>query len=254
MVRSWCRITTAASTISSVCLDHGDMISHSNGHVTHHSLLLVRIKRHWCDVTARTVPAVSQQSSGSPKWAALSLHHGFVSINCAFGISTVLALSSIRITPVGLARSLRCHSRIPSRLNRCGPPLLRDRDFDGLVDEPQLLGFQAPSEPSAPVASQRLVCHSCCSRAASVESPPVCAVCHPIVLNSCVVISGSFSTTLALLLALLSASSRPALSRIGCPFHPLWVRSFRSLFRSPFASFSENPKTHRDISGCFALA
>ena len=50
-----------------------------------------------------------------------------------------------------------------------GLPLRRDRDFDGLVDELQLLGFQALSEPSAPVVSQRLVCHSCCSRAASVD-------------------------------------------------------------------------------------
>ena len=50
------------------------------------------------DVTAWTAPTESQQSS-------VSLHHGFVSMSGACGISTVLALSSIRITPVGLARS-----------------------------------------------------------------------------------------------------------------------------------------------------
>ena len=74
--------------------------------------------------------------------------------------------------------SVYCHSGIPNLLNRWSPPLRRDRDFDGLVDELQLLGFQALSEPSAPVVSQRLVCHGCCSRAASVESPQCPVDCH----------------------------------------------------------------------------
>ena len=41
-----------------------------------------------------------------------------------------------------------------------GLPLRRDRDFDGLVDEQQLLGFSAMFGPSAPVVSQRLVATS----------------------------------------------------------------------------------------------
>ena len=75
------------------------------------------------------------------------------------------------------------HELCPRYLNSLRDPLngrhlslCRGRDFDGLVDELQLLGFQALSGPQAPVVSQRLVCHSCCSRAASVDSPLVCAV------------------------------------------------------------------------------
>ena len=182
-----------------------------------------------------------------------------MSVSCACGISTVLALSSTRITPVGLARSCHagtstslsvyCHSGIPNRLNRWGPPLRRDRDFDGLVDELQLLGCQALSDPSAPVVSQRLVCHSCCSRAASVASPQ-CSV------DTCVEDGRFCCGELDLVLGLVhivarvsprssparfvdvaccwqcfSASCRPALSRSGCSFHPLWVRSFHSLHR-----------------------
>ena len=109
-------------------------------------------------------------------------HRGFVSMNCACGISTILALSSVRITLVGLVRSCQagtstslsvyCHSGIPNRLDSWGLPLRRDRDFDGLVDELQLLGFQALSEPSAsPSHNDWYVCHSCCSRASSFESP-----------------------------------------------------------------------------------
>ena len=96
---------------------------------------------------------------------------GFSSMNCAVS-QRFLALSSIRITPVGLARScpagtpgslsVYCHSGIPSLLNRWDLPLRRDRDFDGVVDELQLQGFQALCAPSGSVVSQRLVCHSCC--------------------------------------------------------------------------------------------
>ena len=52
-------------------------------------------------------------------------------------------------------------------------PLHQDRDFDGLVDELQLLNLRALSGPSAPIVAERLVCPKSqpCSRVVPVESP-----------------------------------------------------------------------------------
>ena len=106
----------------------------------------------------------------------LNVRHCLCSMNCTCGISTVLALSSIRITPVGLARSCQAGRSIallpqwnPESFEPLGQLLRQDRDFDGLVDELQLLTCQALSEPSALVVSQQQACHSCCSRAESVK-------------------------------------------------------------------------------------
>ena len=119
-----------------------------------------------------------------------------------------------------------------------------------LVDELQLLGFPALSGPSAPVVSLRPACHSCCSRAASVESPQ-CSV-DICVEDETVDSSGassvrklvSFSTRCTSLrvcvtpLSCTPASSSSArLVGVGCCWHcssglqlamlfqPLWVRS-----------------------------
>ena len=69
----------------------------------------------------------------------------------------------------GLGVPWLCPPWNPESLEPLGSASASGQDFDGLVDELQQLGFQALSEPSASVVSQRLVCHSC-SRAASVES------------------------------------------------------------------------------------
>ena len=72
------------------------MISHSK------SSALLNLKRLLCITTGCPSAAlvVFRQSSGSSEWAALPLHHGSVSMNCVCGFSTVLALSSVWITPV----------------------------------------------------------------------------------------------------------------------------------------------------------
>ena len=63
--------------------------------------------------------------------------------------------------------SVYCHSGISNRLNRLGPPLRRDRVFNCLSMNCNCWA----SKHCVTVISQRLVCHSCCSTAAPVESP-----------------------------------------------------------------------------------
>ena len=85
------------------CLDGWHLVSHHNCFVYDlvgvldlwelHGLLHFWIPSAYC-VSQRACPSaapvVSRQSSGSSEWAALSLHHGFVSMNCACGNSTIL--------------------------------------------------------------------------------------------------------------------------------------------------------------------
>ena len=146
---------------------------------------------------------------------------------------------------MGLARSCQartstslsvyCHSGIPKRLNRWGLPLRRDRDFDGLVDELQLLGFQALSESIGVCRLTTTVCHSCCSRAASVESPQ-CSV------DTCVedetvnssgasavwnlILFSAWCISLRVCHLAISGSLRRRCLQLAVLFHPLWIRSF----------------------------
>ena len=145
------------------------------------------------------MPAASQQSSGTTEWSA-----------------------PVSVSPTD--RSQLCHMN-------WGLLLRRDRDFDRLVDELQLLGFPALPGPSAPVVSQRLPAtsfESCtlfespqCSVHMCVEDETVdpssassvrnlvsfstwCVACvrHSVVLHACVIIFGSLRRR-CLLLALL---------------------------------------------------
>ena len=78
----------------------------------------------------------------------MSLHHGFVSMGCTCGTSTVFGIFLNVSGPTSL-----CHQRVFQV--SWALPLRLDRDFDGLAAaELRLpgLGHQAP------VVSQRLVC------------------------------------------------------------------------------------------------
>ena len=129
-----------------------------------------------------------------------------------------------------------------------------------LVDELQLLGFQALSGPPAPVVSQRQACPTrnlvrelhllslrsdTCVKEQTVDSSNASAVKNLI---------STWYTSLLVCVAtrvvdvaccwrcsfhpLWVRSSQPAVgTALLSSFRPLWVRSFHSLFRLPIASF-----------------
>ena len=140
-----------------------------------------------------------------------------------------------------------------------GLPLRVDRDFDGLVDELQVLAFPALSGLSAPVVSQRLVCstrdlvrelHLLSLRSVLLTRASKMRLSAPRAPLGMVHIVGrvrhlvrlrrhlglASSTLPAVGIAQLACSwlccftrCGSALSRCGCYFHPLWVRSSHSL-------------------------
>ena len=110
-------------------------------------------------------PVGAQRSAALLNPKRLSCMTTDMSVGCSCGTSTVFWIFWMSST-VSASRVLNS-LRDPLK----GRHLSLCSDNGGLLDGLQLLGFQALSAPSAPVVSQRLVCHNCCSKAASVESP-----------------------------------------------------------------------------------
>ena len=185
-----------------------------------------------------------------------------MSVSCACGFSTVFRIwmsgtvsaSWVRLHELCLRHLVSPTDRSQLCKMKWGLPLRRGSDFDGPVDELQLSDLPALSGQSAPVVSQRQVCHNCCSGAASVESPQCSVgtrvedktvdssgasdvkrlilfsawctsfgrVLHPDVLYACVVISGSFRRRC------LPAVGHALLPAVG-PLFPALVFLFLSL-------------------------
>ena len=158
------------------CLDGWHLVSHHNCFVYDlvgvldlwelHGLLHFWIPSACCvsqRACSSAAPVVSRQYSGSSEWTALSLHHGFVSMNCACVISTILG---------GLLNGRHlclCHQRIArSSVRWTGSAAASGQGFRRSCRWTATAGL--PSTVWA-IGACRLttVCHSCCSRAASVD-------------------------------------------------------------------------------------